>query len=139
MQCCINNQHKKEWKENSKFNWCYFKRCVIVAFIIPALWIVSSSVSSLFGNVVDNENFWAAYWGLALKFKKKIQRKTEIFLNFKWNWHYVVINNRKSAILCDKLKRPVRRLPSDNLIWIEVIGWLESKLIISLALFIERK
>lgn len=47
---------------------------------------------------------------------------------------YVFMYSRISATLWLTLNWPARRVPSDNRIWIDVVGLVESKLMISLAL-----
>lgn len=108
---------------------------MMAALASPACWMVcSESVSSLLGNVVKSANVCAAYCGRALEQteKKRLnenemeckQQKILIWIEAR---AYFTTNDRKSLIVCVRLKRPDSRLPSAKRICIGVVGCAVSK------------
>lgn len=106
---------------------------MMAALASPACWMVcSESVSSLLGNVVKRANVCAAYCGRALKQTKKRSHgnKMERMRNASvWieSRAYFTTNDRRSLIVCVKLKRPDSRLPSAKRICIGVVGCAVSR------------
>lgn len=106
---------------------------MMAALASPACWMVcSESVSSLLGNVVKRANVWVAYCGRALKQTEKnihIELKSNVIRSKYWFDFktYFTTNDRKSLIVCVKLKRPDSRLPSAKRICIGVVGCAVSK------------